>query len=100
MPDTGSYVLSVRVAFGACLCCDGACGSEGSGVDREEVAVDFNGTGGALGLQTVYLVVILVCGMGAGQRTMTDKGGVRRTVVGRADMRSVDCSRYNWAVAR
>ncbi len=43
----------------------------------------------------MYLVVILVCGMVPSQITVIDKRMGEHTVVGRADMRSVDCSRYD-----
>lgn len=66
--------MSVSVAFGAWLWCDRFCGSEDSKLCGREDIVDVAGGGKALGLETVYLVDILV-------------------VVGRADMRRADCSK-------
>ena len=73
MPDTGSYVLSVSKAFGAWLCCEVVCGSEDSALNGGEEADDSKGEGRGLGLDIVYLVVILVCGIGAGQRNLMDE---------------------------
>ena len=73
MPDTGSYVLSVSKAFGVRFCCGGACDSEDSKFGGEDV-VDSRGEGRGLGLEMVYLVVILVYRMGVGQGMVVENG--------------------------
>lgn len=73
----------MSVAFGARLCCERVCGSENSDFGGGGDAVGFEGGGGALGLEIVYLVVILVCGMGVGRRILGD-GGEGRTYGGRS----------------
>ena len=47
--------------------CDETCSSEGSDFGGEEGVVDFNSEGDGLFLDTVYLVVILVCKERVGQ---------------------------------
>ena len=57
--------------------------SEASGLDGSEVGVGLKDAGGGLGLETVYLVVILACRMGSGQKTMVQQGE-KRTYGGRS----------------
>ena len=92
--------MSVSKAFGVWLCCEAPCGSEDSVLGGGEGAVDSKEERRGLGLEIVYLVVILVCTIGLGQTILMENGDEGRTVVGRAEMRRVDCSRYDWAVTR